>query len=180
MDNLSQLMSASQSHLKYQKDPMEDRMYTEYFGAAPPVTAIFYVGATRLAESVEDIENPVVSNTIMEKPVWSDTVMVYLKSNEPLNRDSLTAVATKEHIQQYPKEWETFLKNRERHVIPLEAIPKMTPATKAALNELNIRNVDDLLGAELPEYLSDYKKWAGWIKSCHNAAEGKPKLKVVA
>lgn len=153
-------------HQHYEENDEQRMLREEVFGKPPKILARFYIDAEK------DFKN-----STKECPLYIEQVMVFLQVVG--DKDSLTAIATNDHKRLYPREWALFDANKDRHPIPLTSLPQMRPVILKAMNDLGVRSVDDVIEKPLPEYLEKYKKWATWIKSVHDTAEGKPKLRVV-
>lgn len=149
----------------YEETEEQKMLRAEVFGQPPKIIARFYIDAEKdFNKSTPDC------------PLYIEQIMVYLQVVG--DKDSLTSLATSDHRQQYPREWALFERNKDRHPIPLSSLPQMRPTVFKAMQDLDIRCVEDVIEKPLPEYLMKYKKWATWIKSVHDTADGKPKLKV--
>ena len=148
----------------------ENRIFREeVFGKPPPVVARFYMGAVKDEDASKEAG----------APVYVDTPMVLV--NVAGERDCMTSRVDDERKRQFPKEWAYFAKASSQAIpIPLEALPKMTPAIKAAFVELGIKSVQSLAESEAPGYLAQWKPWALRILSLHEYADKpKPKFKLV-
>jgi hypothetical protein len=145
----------------------ENRMFREdYFGKTRPITARFYMGAVKDGKASAEAG----------APVFVDTPMVLV--NITGERDCMTSIVDDARKAQFPREWAYFSKAvLQPRPIPLEALPKMTPAVKAAFHELDIKSVQALAVADLPGYLAQWKPWALKVLNIHEYAD-KPKPKV--
>ena len=145
----------------------ENRLFREeVFGKPPPVVARFYMGAVR----------DEAASTEAGAPIYIDTPMVLV--NVAGERDCMTSRVDEARKAQFPREWSYFLKaSAQARPIPLESLPKMTPAISAAFHELGIKSVQALAAADLPGYLMQWKPWALKILNIHEFAD-KPKPKV--
>ena len=169
MENLPPL----QSHSEYQPPEIQQLAYKEFGLGTTPVFARFYIGAEKDAKASEEANGP----------VYQEKVFVLLQVAG--ERDNQTVVglfdgSEKDHRRLYPEAWALFERNREKRSIPLSSLPKMRPAIVEAFKELDIHNVADVIAKPVPEYLLPYKKWAQYVQSIHDMADGKPKLRVVA
>ena len=156
---------------KYEESDTETMLRTEIFGKPPPLMVRFFVG------SVKDVEE----SDKLGAPVYKDKIRAFVQVSG--ERDYTTIEVTDDHVKQYPREWELFQRaNKKERPIPLESLPKMRPCIKDALAELNIRSVQELQAADVPEYLLPFKNWAAQVMGIHNVAEGKakPRFKLVA
>jgi hypothetical protein len=125
----------------------------------PRIYARFYVGSVKEADWSES------------NPKYRDQVMVFIQAFG--ERDSITAIADETHIEKYPREYELFQRNYDKHPVTLKALPKATPSVLAAFEDLKINSIDELLAAKtLPEHLQPYREWAQQIKAIHDAANG--------
>jgi hypothetical protein len=144
---------------------------TEIFGKPPPLMVRFFVGS----------EKDVTESEKLGAPVYKDKIRAFVQVSG--ERDYTTIDVNEDHISQYPREWELFQRSNARErPIPLESLPKMRPCIKDALAELNIRSVQELAAAQVPEYLAPFKNWAVQVLGIHNVANGKekPRFKLVA
>lgn len=149
---------------EYHETTEQEFIRKELWGEPPKIIARFYIDAEK------DF-----NNSTKDCPIYIEQTMVFLQVVG--EKDSLTAIATDDHKAKYPKEWALFERNKDRRTIPLSALPKMRPSVSKAMADLGVTCVEDVIEKELPEYLQPYKKWAQWIKSVHENAEGR-KLKV--
>ena len=171
-NNLDQFILADKTKNTYYPTEWEkqtEKFKAEVFGEAPAVIARFYIGCQKLAMKSEELGYP----------YYQDCVCVYLQVSG--EKDSVTHIVVDDEYKiRFAKEWELFQRNYQRRTIPLTSLPQMMPSTLETLKDMGINNVDDVIAANLPEPLQKYKKWALWIKSVHEVADGKAKLKVVA
>lgn len=153
--------------VNYQENTEQEMLRGEIYGKPPAVRATFYIGALKDMETSTE-----------ECPIYIEKVFVALQVTG--DKDFITSTKNKDHEKQFPREWELFLKLKDIHPIPLTSLPQMRPSVLEAFTELGIRCISDVIEKPLPEYLQKYKKWATYIQSIHDMADGKPKLRVVA
>jgi hypothetical protein len=151
----------------YNPEPEHEQMAREqFFGKPPPVSARFYIGAVKDGEASKEAG----------APVYKDTPMVLI--NVVGERDCMTSIVDDARKAQFPREWAYFAKAASQaRPIPLESLPKMTPAVKAAFNEIGIKDVQALALADLPGYLGQWKPWALKVLNIHEYAD-KPKPRI--
>lgn len=160
----------SQQAQQHNPDREESALRDLVFGPAPKLLARFYIGSRKDSDASER----------EGVPVYIEQLHVLVQV--PGDKDSVTQIVTEDHVEKYPREWEIFKRLSIKPEIPLTALPLMRPNIKAALEELGIRNVDQLIAYEKDlGYLAKWKPWALQIKGVHDIAEGKPKprLKLV-
>jgi hypothetical protein len=154
----------------WQESAEQQEMRAQIFGAPPKLIVRFYVSAERDPTETEKAG----------APVYREKVRALIQV--PGEKDCITVDVTEEHAQRYPREWELFQRSSLKpRAIPLESLPKMRPNIKAALAELNVNSVQELVAADVPEYLKPWRAWAIQINNLHDFANGKPKprLKLV-
>ena len=156
---------AQETHrLREDKQDLEFR--SALYGGAPSMLARFYVDAYP-DDSVD-----------LGYPAFKERVMIFLQA--PDSRDSQTYIATSDYREQFPKEWELFVRNNGAPKLPLSAIPQSSPAIIRTFEAMGLKSLEDVIAKlDMPEPLQKYQKWARWIKSAHEASYGR-KMKVAA
>jgi hypothetical protein len=158
--------------IEYQQDAIQQMGYQEFGLGKSTVYARFYIGAMKDNEA-----------STPDAPVYMEKILCLLQISGEKDNQTVIAVldgSEKDHRRLYPQAWELFEKNQGKVTVPLQALPQMRPAVIAAFKELGIHNMADVIEKPLPEYLQQYKKWAQYIQSVHDMANGKPKLRIVA
>jgi hypothetical protein len=105
-------------------------------------------GAKRIAAwfTLQPVRNTVESEK-QGFPVYDERpYIMVLKDDE---RDHVSVPATADHIRQFPAEWQRFRENIKSPRMPLQGLPGINPASIAALNELGIFTIEDLVAAEI-------------------------------
>ena len=157
----------SQEHRRPKESAQDQQFRESIWGAAPTMIARFYVDAYEDESAFEEAGYR----------VFKERIVIFLQA--PDSRESQTYIADENYKKQFPKEWELFIKNYENPKLPITAIPQITPAVIATFQGMELRCLEDVIAAELPEPFQKYQKWAAWIKSAHEASHGR-KMKVSA